>query len=129
MDRTPLMALASNGLTEKISSILEAKPDIDLLENNLHGENALYFAIKNRQWTLLGNLAERPEIANRGVYSSKNKALMGFLNTMSLNEDVEFYENLWENTGLKPQVDILGTSLMRYDPSLSLMGMVKFFSS
>jgi hypothetical protein len=122
LDRNPMMALASHGFTREITSILEADPSINLLENNKFGENILYFAIKNRQWNLLGSLAERPEIANRGVYSHKHQALFQYLNAMALNEDVEFYENLWENTGLKPQVDILGTSLMRYQPSLSLMG-------
>lgn len=104
LDRTPLMALASHGFSTVLGQLLEKFPDINLLENNAYGENALYFAIKNRQWNLLGSLYERPEIANRGIYSSKNTSLFQYLNVMSLNDDVEFWTNLWENTTLKPQV-------------------------
>jgi ankyrin repeat protein len=123
LDRTPLMALFSHGFASQVENLLEKYPTINLLEKNKYGESCLYFAIKNRQWALLKILSKRSEIANRGVYSSKHTCLFQYLNTMSLNEDVEFYEKLWENTGLKPQVDILGQSLMGYEPPLGLMGM------
>ena len=126
LDRTPLMALCSHGFSTQVEFLLEKYPSLHLLDKNIYGESCLYFAIKNRQWNLLKILSKRPEIANRGVYSSKNTCLFQYLNTMSLHEDVEFYEKLWENTGLKPQVDILGQSLMGFEPPLGLMGIYSF---